>query len=346
MKKNKLHYQMLIAVCLLIAALVLTAPHGAKVKKHAQARMFLGSQVQVEVCYDKFQKESVRRGVDAVWKRWEEVVWRMDASREHSDIFRINNSDRSPVLVSDDTYLVLLEATRLNQLTSGAFDITLWPLVQLWKESALKNTMPSEDELMRAKKNVGARNIRLLKDSQVKITNKDTRLFLENIATGYAADEAARILRKYGFENFLVDAGSAIFAAGVSCDGEPWKIAVKDPFDHAKAIDVLLVNNLAISIQGYYPPFFEINGEKYSHVIDPQTGFPEKKVVSSAVVAPSALEASAMAAALCVMDAEKGRGLIDRQGKNWASLVLTHEAEHFTHYESKDFPLYCIPQNP
>lgn len=346
MKKNTLHYQMLIAVCLLVAAMVLSTSRAEKIKKHSQAALFFDMTAQVEVCYDRSQKDKLRRSIELVRKRWEEIEWRMNTSGDHSDLAKINHSTRQPVRISDDTYFVLLESVRLSQLTSGAFDVTVWPLVKLWQQSAQQDIFPSEEELQRIRKNVGTRHIRLLKDSQVKLLNKDTQISVGGVVSGYAADESARILRKYGFENFLINIGGSFFSSGMNCAAEPWTVTIHDPGDAARVLNTLQIGNTAMAVAGRYPPLLAVGGERYSSIIDPATGHPQNKTVSAVVIAPSAVEAQALAIALCVMDPERSRSLIDRQGTGWASSVLTHESERFTQYDSKNFPFYRVLRGP
>ncbi len=343
MKKKKLQYRILLAVCALVALSVLLTSSPKKIRRYSQSGFFFGTEVQVDVCYGRDQKEKVRPTLKDVWSRWEDIHYRMNVYDNFSDVAKVNNSFRKPARVGWDTYFVLQEAIRFSQLTSGAFDITVWPLLSLWRESAQKNQLPSNADLAKVRKAVGVRQVRLLPNFQVKVLNKETKVDLGGIAAGYAADEAARILRQHGFENFLVDAGGDLYAGGINCDGEAWRIAVRDPADPSRIMEVVHISDLAVSTSGNYQQTFEIQGEKFTHIIDPATGYPEKKVASATIIAPTALEADAMATALCVLDPARGQQLIDRFGEDWASMVLTQEQGQTSRFESKNYPRYKLP---
>ena len=330
---------------ILLALLLVCIPRNSKILKYTQTGLFFGTQVKVDVCYESSQKEEVGKAVVAVWKRWEDIHWRMNVFNDKSDVANVNNSFRSPVKVGADTYYVIQEALHFNQLSSGVFDITVWPLIKLWKESAAKNQLPTPQQLTEVKKALGPQNIYLMPDNRVQVLNKETKIDLGGIAAGYAADEATKILRSHGFEDFLVDTGGDFYAGGLNCSQQPWRIAIKDPFDQTKILNVVQLSNAAVSTSGDYQQFYEIQGQRWTHIMNPITGYPEKGIASATVIAPTDIEADAMATALCILGGKQGSNLIDSLGPQWASIVITREERGAQQYESKNYRLFTAKAN-
>ena len=142
------------------------------------------------------------------------------------------------------------------------------------------------------------------------------------IAKGYAVDEAARVFREKGIDSFFIDAGGDVYAGGRNCVGKPWRIGIRDPRDSKNIIDVVEVIDGAVATSGDYEQYYEIRNQRWSHIIDPSSGYPQKEVISATVIAPSAMRADALATALCVLGVRLGTDHIDELGKKYASLMI------------------------
>ena len=212
------------------------------------------------------------------------------------------------------------------------------PLVSLWRNAQKSGALPTSKEILNAKASVGMNNIKLMPENMVEMLNPNTKIDLGGIAKGYAIDEIARVLRNHGFEDFFIDAGGDLYAGGNSCKGRPWKIGVRDPRDKSKIVDAISVSNAAVVTSGDYERFFEIDGRKWSHIINPVSGYPQKGVASATVIAPNATMADALATSLCVLMPEKGTSLIESLGKGYASFVMTQGAGNtIIKYKSKRY---------
>ena len=290
--------------------------------RYSEMQPLMGTTAQVDVCAAGLAKQTREEAYQEVWARLRDISWRMNVFDENSDVAKINNALGKAVVVKKDTYQVLQKAVQFSHLTQGAFDITIWPLMRLWKEGQENNQIPTQERIKEVLKAIGSPNIELLANNQVKLPNPQTKIDLGGIAAGFALDQAAHIFRKHGIQNFYIDIGGDIYAGGKNCAGRPWRIGIRSPQDKSKMIDIVLVSNASITTSGNYEKNFHIQGEQWSHIMDPRTGYPQKEVISATVIAPTGIEADAFATAVCVLGSKEGSDFIDRLGKKYASLVL------------------------
>lgn len=313
---------------LLLSVFLATVPNAqakeaAPLLKHAESRVTLGTIVTVDVCYERNREEDLKKTLVSVWARLGEINQRMNPYDEKSDISFLNNAEGNPVQVHDDVYFLLAAAQGQNQRTAGVFDVTVGPLIALWKKSAREGVMPAREELLSVRSRVNSGHILLGTDFEVRLL-PGTVVDLSGSAQGYAADEVAAILRQQEFSRFMVDTGGEIRVAGPSCDGRSfWRIGVKDPFDAERLKEILEVTDVGVSTSGNYEKHFEIAGETWSHIINPVTGYPSRGIAGATVVAPTAMEADVWSTALCVLGAERGFPLLRNQGEGYAAVVYS-----------------------
>lgn len=215
---------------------------------------------------------------------------------------------------SDEFIKVLAEAQRISDITQGAYDITVGPLVNLWGfgPSFNKEDMPSEQAIRNTLSKVGYKNIVFRqKDKQIKKLKDDLYIDFSSIAKGYGVDVIAEMLESKGYSNYMVEIGGEMRVSGVNSQKIKWRIAVEKPDSKARAIHrVINVTNMAIATSGDYRNFFEKDGIKYSHTIDPKTGRPvQHHLASVTVLAKSSMTADAWATAFMVLGNKKGYDL-------------------------------------
>jgi len=307
-------------------------------EKHSEVAELMATNVQLDVCVNEETKKNIEAAYDEVWARLEEIAWRMNVYDDKSDVTKVNNAYIDPVRIELDTYKLLQDSIYFSRLTNGAFDITVKPLINLWKEAKRVGQVPSPEEIARVKIMVGHKNFELMGNQYVRLINSETKIDLGGIAKGYAVDEAARIFREHGFMNFYVEAGGDIYVGGHNCHGEPWKIGIRDPRDLSKIIDVVALKDMAVTTSGNYEQFYEIQGQRWSHILNPITGYPQKGVVSATVIAPTAKDADALSTAMCVLGRVKGNELIDALDAPYASLIIVEEdSNRIVKYASKEY---------
>ena len=295
-------------------------------ERYRETKLLLGTIVHVDVCGDKEAYPELNGIYHEIWQRLEGIHWRMSYFDERSDVSRINRSFPNPVFIGCDTYQLIKEAKKYSDMTYGTFDISVLPLVKLWKDAGLKGEHPTLDEVKRVKTRIGMDQILLHENCKVEVSSIDTQIDLSALAKGYAVDEAATIFRKYGVKDFFIDAGGDIYVGGHNCEGDLWRIGIRSPESKEKILKVVHVKDAAVTTSGDYEQFTMIGDQKWSHIVNPLTGFPWQSVNSATVIAPTAREADALSTALCVLPANKGVALIDRLGEGYAAVLVGHSS--------------------
>jgi thiamine biosynthesis lipoprotein len=251
--------------------------------------------------------------------RLEQVNDSMSTYRPDSELSRFNRLDRAgePFPVSADMMAVLRTAERVFELSGGAWDGTVMPLVDLWGfgPKGPVSEPPSDEAVRQRLAHVGFRRIELRAGALVK-RDPVVTLDLASIAKGYGVDAVAALVRGEGVHDFIVEIGGEVYAAGARRDGRPWRVGINRPRADAAPDDVFGVAHLrdqAFATSGDYRNYFTSGGARYSHVLDPRTGRPvTNRVVSVSVRAPDCTLADGLATAVMVMGAAAGTALMER----------------------------------
>lgn len=254
---------------------------------------------------------------DDVFKRLEEIEEKMSATIKTSEVNLINdNAGIEPVEVSDDVYYVLKEAKEHAEMSDGAYEPTIGPLVKLWNIQAGESDrdwIPEESQIDEAKNLVGYERLELLDDNMVFLKDKGMRLDLGGIVKGYAADEVSRVLKEHGVEKAMIDLGGNIFAHGSRVNNEPWRIGVQNPLEHTgEHLGVMKIENQSIVTSGDYERYFELDGKRYHHIISRITGYPsENEITGVTIVSDRSIDGDALSTTLFVLGVDKSMALLD-----------------------------------
>lgn len=221
-------------------------------------------------------------------------------------------------------------AETISQDTHGAFDITVGPLVNAWGFGFKNEQMPSRRQVDSLRQFVGMRHLELQK-GQTGLKKGDSRVVLDfsAIAKGYGCDVVARLLKKKGIENFMVEIGGEIVTQGISPNRLPWRIGVTRPTDDSLNVQgelqtVLNVTDRAMATSGNYRNFYYKGGRKYAHTIDPRTGYPvQHNILSATVLAPTCAVADAYATSFMVLGLEKAKNILDNHPELMAYFIYT-----------------------
>ena len=229
------------------------------------------------------------------------------------------NSDQSQqwLKVSDQLFEVLWIAQQVSRLSAGAFDITIAPLVNLWgfgPDYLEEGQIPSEIEVAALLQQVGFEHLELNSESKTIKKNQNLTLDLSAIAKGYAADDLGRLLQSLGYQNYMVEIGGELALKGHNVQGTAWRIGIESPsLTHAKVNQAIAVSDVGVATSGNYRNYFERDGQRYSHAIDPITGKPiTHNLASVTVVANSAAEADALATAINVLGYSAGKAMAEK----------------------------------
>jgi thiamine biosynthesis lipoprotein len=203
--------------------------------------------------------------------------------------------------------------------------------------------MPTQEEIKEALLTTDIKAVELTADHRVRLVHDGVKVNMDSIGDGFAADEAAKILRAGGFADFLVDASGELYASGNNCKGQKWRIGIRDPNDTQKMIDIMDLSNLAVSTSGSYEQFYEIEGKRWPHIIDPRSGYPAEGIISATVVAPSSEFADFLSTAFCVLSPQESLEIIDHFGKDHAAMLVTNGREAQKKESSKEYHLFLSP---
>lgn len=258
---------------------------------------------------------------------------------QDSELSRFNQwNSIKPFPMSASTLKVLNEAKRLSDMSEGMLDVTVGPLVNLWgfgpQSQPLK--IPTEALINMTRKLVGIDKL-TVGPSWASKDEPALYVDLSTIAKGYAVDQLAELLGTHEITNYLVEIGGEMRLSGVKASGTPWKIAIEKPETEQRAVQkIISIGKNAVATSGDYRNYYESNGVRYSHLINPNTGYPiSHNLVSVTVVHPSSMTADGLATALNVMGKEKALALAETF--NIAVLLITKEKDSFTEYTSTKF---------
>ena len=260
-----------------------------------------------------------------------DVDGKMSTYDPSSELSRFNRTTATdPFPMSADTIAVFRQALEMSAVTDGAFDITVAPLVDAWGfgPSVSPPVPPTGDEIARLRARVGYTKLEVNEvAATVRKTDPALACDLSAIAKGYAVDRVADLLAAEGFERFLIEVGGEVRAAGTNERGEPWRIGIERPAPGAAALQrVVRLRNLALATSGDYRNFYELDGRRVSHTVDPRTGRPvTHRLASVSVLDPLCVWADGLATALEVLGPEAGYRVAMEQG--WAALFVTREKD-------------------
>ncbi|MCX8038505.1 MAG: FAD:protein FMN transferase [Candidatus Sumerlaeia bacterium] len=286
-----------------------------------------------EIVLDADRPEGELRTIaDAAFDLVEHLEGQLSAYVGTSDISYINETaaDR-PARIEPRLYALLKTCRRLYEETDGAFDITVGPLLKTWGFYRRAGKMPEPATLEGARQAVGMHHILFDDDAHsVRFDRPGVEINLGAVGKGYVVDRVVEALRGWGIRCALVhSAQSSIAVIGKPPFDEGWRLGVTDPRDRQKALGALLLCDSTMSTSGSWEQFFEHEGRRYSHILDPRTGWPATGILSTTVVAPSATEGDALATAFFVMGVEKARAYCEKHSAVGAVLIAGASPEDF-----------------
>lgn len=227
----------------------------------------------------------------------------MSDYRQSSELMRLcARAGEAPIPVSSELYRVLSYGKRLWRESDGAFDVSVGPLIRLWRAARKAKALPTPKQIEAARRLVGMQRVVLFPDGKrVKLTAQGMKLDLGGIAKGYAGDEAQKALRKNGITRAMVEMGGDIVVSGPPPGTKGWTIRVPNAGDDHGPKDLLFAHQ-AISTSGDTEQFVILDGKQYSHVVDPRTGMALTNRVQATVVAKTGLESDPLSTAMTILD--------------------------------------------
>jgi thiamine biosynthesis lipoprotein len=253
----------------------------------------------------------------AVQAAFDGVNRRMSLYRDDSELTRFNRA-HGDVVLSEDLWRVVAAGQEVAAATDGAFDTTVAPLVARWGFGpAPRGSIPQDEEIRTIRARTGHQALQLDGGRRLACKRRaDLELDLGGIAKGYGVDLAAGALDAAGAEHYMVEAGGEVRTRGFNADGQPWRIGIEQPDAlPQRARLVVPLSGRAMATSGDYRNYFEADGRRYSHEIDPRTGAPiDHRLCSVTVVAQDCMRADALATAMLVLGPERGVRLAESLG--------------------------------
>ncbi len=231
-----------------------------------------------------------------------------------SQISHVNqNAGIKPIKVDKEVFDLVVRAIKVSQITSGAFDISYASMDKIWKFDGSMKTMPTEEAIKKSISKIGYKNIILdPKEQTIFLKNEGMKLGLGGIGQGYIADKVKELLFSNGCASGIVNVSGDINAWGKQPNGKPWTVGIVNPLNKNKIFATFPLENSAVETSGSYEKFVVFNGIRYSHIIDPRTGYPAKGMVSVSVFAKQTEIADALATGIFVLGVEVGIDLVNQ----------------------------------
>lgn len=347
-----MHFHPLLLVLWLLASVALVSCHSEPPDRTVRfTGSTMGTRYELQLIPDSGQTvpADFQARADTLLERINQQMSTYDPDSELSRFNRQPSTDwiaASPELVE-----VVLAGLRLSAFTDGAFDITLGPLVNLWGfgPELRRDQAPSEAQIQQARERVGFRMLQArLQSPALKKARSDLSVDLSALAKGYAVDQLAALAEQQGIHNYLVSISGDLRAKGHNGKGQLWTIAIERPVPGQRAVERLIkISDHAVSTAGDYRNFFEQDGQRYSHILDPRTGRPVPRTIASVtVIRPTDLEADATDTALMAAGLEAGFRLASDHHIAAFFLLPEPDGNRFQERYTSEFAKFLLPSSP
>ncbi|CAM3589556.1 FAD:protein FMN transferase ApbE [Rouxiella silvae] len=304
----------------------------------------MGTYYRVSVVgLDKSREPELRQQIEAQLK---EDDHELSTYKDDSVLSRFNQyTGTEPQPISSGMADAIITSLRVGQKTGGAMDITVGPLVNLWGFGPNKEPikMPTQQQIDAAKAEIGLQHLKVIQQYDGDYLQKDKPdmyVDLSTVGEGYATDHLARLVEANGISNYLVSVGGAVVSRGKNPEGKTWQVAIQKPTDKEDAVQAIVdLQGMGISTSGSYRNYYELDGKRLSHIIDPATGRPiTHKLVSATVIASTALEADGWDTGLMVLGTKKALALAEKE--HLAVYLITKEGDGFKTTMTPQFKAY------
>jgi len=302
-----------------LIGLLALALFTAEPKMFAHTTLGLGS-----VCEIKFYAETESAGnaaLTAAIRQIELTDSLFSLFSDNSEVTKLNK--QKTIRASAWLLEAVRKSLKISSLSGGAFDISVYPLLEVWGfyDKKKLSSIPGSSVLKKARAKVGFRRIVVSADS-IRLP-ADMKIDLGGIGQGFAADLVINEFKKHGITSALVNIGGEVAAMGRKPDGTKWQVGIKDP-RHRGITRVVALEDQALSTSGDYEKFFMLEGKRYAHIIDPRTGMPAQGCISVTILAQDAAFADALATAVFVLGPAEGRTLIGSL-ENVGAIIYTEQ---------------------
>ncbi len=292
-----------LSIVLFLIGFFIARNSSDEIKTIKRTQILLGTVVEIQVrdADDKKAEDAISKAF-AEMKRIEDLFTTFD---NKSPVSRINNSAYTIINVESEIYNLIVLCDSITKLSNGCFDVSLNNIIRVWGFDSDNRHIPEASVIDSALKLSGWKDVKLFGENKI-FKQRKVELNFGAIAKGYAVDKAINILRKSGIKQALVNAGGE-----VSVIGNNWIVGIQHPDEINSIIKRIKLNGYTVATSGDYEQYFEVDGVRYHHILDPETGYPSKGLQSVTIINKSNAFADALATAVFVMGEEKGMKLIE-----------------------------------
>ena len=249
--------------------------------------------------------------------------------RPQTQISEVNqNAGIKPIKVDREVFEITKKAIWFSEISNGAFDISIVALDKIWKFDGSMEALPSKAAIRKSVEKVNYKNIILdTKNSTIYLSKEGMKIGFGSIGKGYAADKGRELMQSLGVKAGIINAAGDIATWGKQLNGQPWLIGVNNPFETGETIEILeFIENNAVTTSGNYEKYAEIADKRYSHIINPKTGYPSTELTSVTIIGENAEMCNGFSTSMMVLGLKKGLKLI-KQFPDYHFIILTNKEE-------------------
>jgi thiamine biosynthesis lipoprotein len=290
----------------------------------------MGSTVEIQV--RGVNSVTANRAIKAAFEEVKRLDTLCSTYITGNPMWLLNNTEADQIVVNDEMFLILKRCDEIWKMTEGAFDPAIGNLIEVIGFEKGSPQIPSDKQIKEALKIIGWKNIQLL-ERNIIVKPKQVKLSFNAIVPGYAADRVANLLSNFGIKEYLINVGGEIFSRG-----ENWKIGIQHPRKENELLGAINVNGMGVSTSGDYEQYFKKDGKRYSHLLNPLTGYPANECEAVTIIAKEVLLADALSTGVFILGPIKGMQLIEKLENVEGIIVDTTGTIH----ESSGFKKYLV----
>lgn len=287
-----------------------------------RTQILLGTVVEIQI-----RETDETKANDVLSKAFEEIK-RIDnlftTFNEESPVWKINNSTDTIISIDAEIYKLLVLCDSVYKISNGCFDVSIDKLWKAWGFDTQNFDLPEKSEIELALEFSGWDKLKLLGDNKI-MKIKNVGLNFGAVAKGYAVDKATDVLKNFGITSALINAGG-----DVKVIGDNWKVGIQHPRDKKDLADVVKLSDNSIATSGDYEQYFEVDGKRYHHILNPKTGYPSTGIQSVSIINKSNAFADALATAVFVMGLKDGMELIEQLDDSEAMIIDEKGQKHYS----------------
>ena len=327
-KRNRKRLASMIVV--ILAAGILTACNANKNESFEADDFAMGT-----VISQKVYGENGQAAIDEAMEKIKYLDGLLTFNAPEGDIYKLNeNADKKNVELNPETVKIIKKAQQVSELSNGAFDVTIGPLVKSWGIGTEQEHIPTKKDLQKLLPLVNYKDI-YVDEYSAGLKKAGQMVDLGGIAKGYAGDVAMEIYKNYGLESAFINIGGNVVTLGNKPDGNPWAVGIRNPRPEGglsgQIVGTVKVTDKAVVTAGDEQRYFEKGGQRYHHILDPHTGYPAKSdLMSVTLITDSSLDADALDTAVFILGLEKGKELIQQYGGVEAVFITTEKKIYVT----------------